>query len=268
MIQSSTGGLTVPLYKLTSPSGKSYIGLTTGPLQVRLNHHRFDSERGSTLKLHKAFRKYGFDNFKVEVLDESIDPDELCRLEIAAIKEHDTFGRNGYNLTLGGEGALGTKLTDDRKLALVQARARRRSEKTPSELSIEKARRSSAGKKAVSNPKYGRNHPDYKHAEKIAEARAKRTPEQIAAEKANRSAAAKARWEKAGHREKVSAAQAEAFASDEFKARRSAASKAGWSKAARLARANRTPEQIAAEKANRSAAAKARWAAGNFRKGL
>ncbi len=258
----------MPLYKLTSPSGKSYIGMTTGRLHARLNHHRFDSERGSLLKLHKAIRKYGFDNFKVEVLDESNDPDELCRLEIDAIQEHSTFGRKGYNLTRGGEGRLGTKLTKERTTALVEARRRRRSEKTEAELAAEKAHRGAGAKRAMSKAEYARNHPDYDHAALIAEARANRTPEQIAAEKANRSAAAKARWAKEGHREKVRATQAEHFATDEYKARRSAASKIAWSEAARTARANRTPEQIAAEKANRSAAAKARWVAGNFRKGV
>ena len=251
----------MPLYKLTSPSGKSYIGITRGALQVRLNHHRFDSERGSLGKLHKAIRKYGFENFKVEVLNASNDPDELCELEIAAIREHNTFGKGGYNLTLGGEGALGTKLTEERKINLVKSRALRKLEKTDEELALERARRVISGVRS-----YTRNQHGYDHAEKIAEARANRTPEQVAAEKANRSSAAKVRWEKPGHREKVLAAQAERFATEEFKANRSSASKAAWSDETRAARANRTPEQVAAEKANRSSAAKVRWASGNFRK--
>ncbi|MBK8359350.1 MAG: GIY-YIG nuclease family protein [Comamonadaceae bacterium] len=83
----------MPLYKLTSPSGKSYIGITRGALQVRLNHHRFDSERGSLGKLHKAIRKYGFENFKVDVLNASNDPDELCELEIAAMNANTVSGK-------------------------------------------------------------------------------------------------------------------------------------------------------------------------------
>jgi len=258
----------MPLYKLTSPSGKSYIGITKGPLQARLNHHRFDSERGSRGKLHTAIRKHGFENFKIEVLHDSIDPDELCELEIAAIRDLNTFGKGGYNLTLGGEGALGTKLTEERKVDLVQSRARRKLEKTDEELALERARRATSAKRATAKQSYGRNQPDYNHAAKIAEARANRTPEQIAAEKVKRSAAAKARWEKPGHREKVLSAQAERFATEEFKANRSKASKAAWSDETRAARANRTPEQIAAEKANRSAAVAARWAVGNFRKSV
>jgi len=179
----------MPLYKLTSPSGKSYIGITKGPLQARLNRHRFDSERGSRGKLHTAIRKHGFENFKIEVLHDSIDPDELCELEIAAIRDLNTFGKGGYNLTLGGEGALGTKLTEERKVDLVQSRARRKLDKTDEELALERARRVASGIRS-----YTRNQPGYDHAEKIAEARANRTPEQVAAEKANRSAAAKARW--------------------------------------------------------------------------
>lgn len=253
----------MPLYKLTSPSGKAYIGITRGEMRVRLNHHRFDAENNCGHLLHKAIKKYGFDNFKVEVLHNSINPDELCKLEIAAISDHNTFRPAGYNLTRGGEGVVGTSLSHAHIQVLTAARRKRKSEKTKEELAIEKARRVAGGKIAADKVKGDSN---YNHAECIAVAKAMRTPEQIAAEKANRSAAAKARWEKPGHREKVAATYAETRKGDSFKATRSAASKLAWCDEARARRANRTPEQVAAEKANRSAAAKARWAAGNFRK--
>ena len=45
-------------------------------------------------------RKYGLENFKVEVL-ELCQPDELNEKEIAYIKYYDSY-HHGYNSTLGG----------------------------------------------------------------------------------------------------------------------------------------------------------------------
>lgn len=256
----------MPLYKLTSPSGKSYVGITTGDVRRRMARHRLDARRGESTPLYKAIRKYGFEAFELSILDQSNDKGVLVALETEAILTHNTFGEAGYNLTLGGEGRFGSKMTDAHKTMLAEARAKRNGEMTDKERVEEKALRSASSKLAAARSDNARKSASYDHARRIAEARANRTPDQIAAEKANRSAAAKARWDKPGHREKVSIGQAATFATEEFKSRRSIASKAAWSESIRTKRANRTPEQIAAEKANRSAAVKARWDAGNFRK--
>ena len=94
----------MPHYKLTAPSGKSYHGITTLSVNRRMTGHKTAARNGSTYPLHAAIRKYGFENFKLEVLNPSVDLEELHQLEIEAIARDNTLTPNGYNLTAGGEG--------------------------------------------------------------------------------------------------------------------------------------------------------------------
>ena len=88
------------IYKLTSPSGKSYVGLTTQQIEKRMWKHK----RGRRCRLlSRAIEKYGFDTFKLEVLDENVPNRELGELERTRIEEHGTLAPNGYNLSTGGE---------------------------------------------------------------------------------------------------------------------------------------------------------------------
>lgn len=111
------------IYKLTSPSGKEYVGLTTRTLEARMREHRVEHiYKGDTKKwnkpLYRAMRKYGFENFKIEKLfDEDCTIDELRDKEIYFIELYDTFN-NGYNSTLGGESTLGFRFTDEQKKKL------------------------------------------------------------------------------------------------------------------------------------------------------
>ena len=98
------------VYKFTSPSGKSYIGITNN-LRRRIAEHKRLSKT-----LNKAFynaiNKYGFDNFKFEILEEYNvnDRDKLHAIlnerEMYYIDKFDTF-KSGYNSTLGGDGTKG-----------------------------------------------------------------------------------------------------------------------------------------------------------------
>lgn len=220
----------MPHYKLTSPSGKSYHGITCGSVKNRITRHCRDANKGSDLLLHKAIRKYGIDNFKVEVLSETTNRSELARLEVEGIAKDNTFKPNGYNLTRGGDGASGRLLNAasrkilsearsenwcneeyrKRMLQVVRnlpaARAAAKSSKSNAELELERQRRSLGQKLSWINLDRSNGKGDA-HAKKLAAARASRSSEEIAVEKANRSAAAKARWEKPGHREKVAAAK-------------------------------------------------------------
>ena len=91
------------IYKMTSPSGKSYIGRTARKLSVRMNEHKklMNDDKGYTL--HTALRKYGFDGFVVEQIAETTDIDAAVLTEEALIQKHDSV-RNGYNDTYGGGG--------------------------------------------------------------------------------------------------------------------------------------------------------------------
>jgi len=97
----------LPLYKMTSPEGKSYIGITTGKLINRMHRHRVSANTGSPYAIHCAIRKYSFKAFTVEVLSEEVDLKKLNILEAEAILEHNTLSPNGYNLTTGGDGVRG-----------------------------------------------------------------------------------------------------------------------------------------------------------------
>ena len=95
------------VYKFTSPSGKSYIGITNN-LRRRIAEHKRLSK---TLKkaFYNAINKYGFDNFTFEILEEYNikDKDKLLsklnEMEMYYIDKYDTC-KNGYNSTVGGDG--------------------------------------------------------------------------------------------------------------------------------------------------------------------
>ena len=89
------------LYKLISPSGKMYIGQTRQSFSRRLSCHKCRSKSAQTV-LAKAIRKYGWNNFKKEVILDKIAEDKIDDLERKYIKECNTLVPNGYNLESGG----------------------------------------------------------------------------------------------------------------------------------------------------------------------
>ena len=91
----------VGIYKITNQiNNKAYIGQSIH-IEERWKEHERDSNTIDTL-LYRAMRKYGFDNFSFEVLEECPEA-KLNEREIYWIKFFDTF-ENGYNLTMGGDG--------------------------------------------------------------------------------------------------------------------------------------------------------------------
>lgn len=97
------------VYKLTSPSGKSYIGITSRTLKQRLNDHRSEAKRKNIRKIHKALNKYPKEKWQTEILFETTNKEEACLKEIKYIKIYNTI-KNGYNISYGGEsGQLGLK---------------------------------------------------------------------------------------------------------------------------------------------------------------
>ena len=102
------------VYKHTSPQGKVYIGITCksvadrwgGGTGYKSNKHFFS-----------AIQKYGWDNFKHEVLFENLTKKEACEKEIALIAEYDSTNPDrGYNQSSGGQsGAAGVKKSEETK---------------------------------------------------------------------------------------------------------------------------------------------------------
>lgn len=108
----------MPLYLITSPTGKQYVGITTLTVNRRMTGHRTAARQGSPYPLHAAIRKYGFDAMQVEVLNDGCDLAELHTLEVETIAKLNTEAPNGYNLTAGGEGTLNHVVTDEQRTHL------------------------------------------------------------------------------------------------------------------------------------------------------
>lgn len=89
-------------------NGKCYIGQSID-LGLRLRHHMYKYNHNRYKSpLYKAFRKYGAENFTLEILydagvaDLSIKP-LLNQLEIGYIEKYNSYGSTGYNQTRGGD---------------------------------------------------------------------------------------------------------------------------------------------------------------------
>lgn len=95
------------VYKITNTvNDHGYVGITTCALAKRWREHLCAAKTGNQNRLYRAMRKYGTDNFKIEVIAKAANFQELQEMEKKCIIEHDTHARNGcgYNLTEGGEG--------------------------------------------------------------------------------------------------------------------------------------------------------------------
>jgi group I intron endonuclease len=97
------------LYRIDFPSGKSYIGITAGTAQVRFAEHVYNATRGLGRGINRAIRKYGAQAATLRTVVIADDWEYLMDLERKAIKAFGTKGPLGYNMTDGGEGALGYK---------------------------------------------------------------------------------------------------------------------------------------------------------------
>ena len=98
------------IYKITNKiNDKNYIGFTHLSPEERLLGHFYEAKlKRQNRLLHNSIRKYGEENFSVEVLYQSYDKEHtLDEMETHFINEYDTFLGEGYNMTRGGEGGAG-----------------------------------------------------------------------------------------------------------------------------------------------------------------
>ena len=98
-------------------NGKCYVGQHVGDdLDWYFQENIKSSLRGNTGKrlLYRAIRKYSPENFDIRSISTFDTKEELDRYEIAYIKFFGTRNPElGYNLTDGGEGVLGFKMSDE-----------------------------------------------------------------------------------------------------------------------------------------------------------
>jgi len=94
------------IYKITSPSGKIYIGQSKMSVENKLKAYRdLEKNTKSNRKIANAIQKHGFSNMKFEIIEENSNwtKEELNAREIHWIAHYNTVNE-GYNMTLGGEG--------------------------------------------------------------------------------------------------------------------------------------------------------------------
>ena len=87
------------IYKITSPSGKVYVGQTVRSFEERIYKHNHKSSVCTLIK--KAIDKYD-DKMKYEIIEENVPQERLDEREIYWIKELNSLAPNGYNCTTGG----------------------------------------------------------------------------------------------------------------------------------------------------------------------
>lgn len=104
------------VYMHISPSNKRYIGITK-----QKPERRWDSGHGYRTSPHfwRAIKKYGWNNFKHIILFEHLTKEEAIKKEIELIEKYNlTDGKYGYNITKGGDGITGAKLSYETRLKM------------------------------------------------------------------------------------------------------------------------------------------------------
>jgi len=88
------------IYKITSPSGKAYVGQTMRSFETRVAEHKRDSSCCTLIK--RAIDKYG-DEMNYELIEENVPQEQLDEREIYWISHFNSLAPDGYNCTTGGQ---------------------------------------------------------------------------------------------------------------------------------------------------------------------
>ena len=106
------------IYKITSPSGRIYIGQTIN-LKTRINNYK-NLKCKKQIKLYNSIIKYGWNNHNLEIIEEVLclnDKFLLNFLEAYWINVYNSF-KKGLNCTIGGDGTMGHKHSEETKKIL------------------------------------------------------------------------------------------------------------------------------------------------------
>lgn len=153
------------IYKVTNTiNNKIYIGQTIRNFDKRKCEHLHQAKTNhrSCAYFHSAILKYGHKAFIWEIVFESNDLEKLNEKEIELIKLYNSYGKNGYNLCIGGNSNFGYKHSEE---TINKRKNFKHSEKTKeaarnrmlgsslSEIAKEKIRQANLGKKASKETK-------------------------------------------------------------------------------------------------------------------
>ena len=99
-------------------NGKSYVGRTIHTMERRRSEHEYNALYGFSRSVFRnALRKYGVDGFEWIEEYSNVATKDLDRLEIETIAKYCSF-EYGYNMTFGGDGGLGRRLSEMTKRRL------------------------------------------------------------------------------------------------------------------------------------------------------
>ena len=122
------------IYCITNKvNGKRYIGQTVQGLAIRWKHHRKAARDGSDWALHRAIRNHGPENFKIEIVAETLQAflNDLESTFVSLYNTHVDTG-HGYNMTAGGGQRGG--LAEEARLRMSAAAKRPMSEASKQKL--------------------------------------------------------------------------------------------------------------------------------------
>jgi len=109
------------IYKIAFPNGKNYIGLTQD-----FNRRKYAHKRDLLKRIHRpaysAMHHFGWNAVVFEKIQTGIQTlEEANELEKKYIVEYNShITRNGYNCSEGGDGCLGTKISQERREKFIQ----------------------------------------------------------------------------------------------------------------------------------------------------
>ena len=93
------------IYKIQNKNnGKIYIGQTAMTLKALIAKHK-EVVPTSDCHIHRAIRKYGWDSFDIDIVEDQIPNEQLNNREIYWIDYYNSF-EEGYNMNRGGNGRL------------------------------------------------------------------------------------------------------------------------------------------------------------------
>lgn len=93
------------VYIHTSPSGKRYVGITCqNPIRRWRKGKGYKPKNGQITPFWNAIQRYGWDNFKHEIVLSGLSKADACQAEIDLIEKYRTRDNEfGYNVSVGGD---------------------------------------------------------------------------------------------------------------------------------------------------------------------
>ena len=112
----------IGIYKITSPSGKVYIGQTTN-FTKRKNYYK-NGAKPYQIRIHNSLQKYGYDAHTIEFIEECL-VDNLNERERYWQDFYDVIGDNGLNCRLTETKDKSGFISDESKAKMSEARQNR-----------------------------------------------------------------------------------------------------------------------------------------------